>query len=384
MKIYISAILILMSILTINAQITNSNIGINEVIMTTSRGDKSGFRMFIPKTDEKTVADVWSRFHKNLRSKPKFDKLKYEYFTDDAFIPQVSQNTIDIYVRMLPKDGGILFSAAFDLGGIFISSGSTPDKFMIVENLLSKFYVQLAYEAIEKEYELNQAKIKELEEANKSLEADMIRIKSTISRSEEIIANEMKTIESNEKKQLEIDQKISEKVKIIQEKKNIITQFSIPNIEKEIKTLEITAKKNQTEQERAEREIAKKEEQIKLLQAEIIALQSSFGEKTSLLEQNQISIEDLKTKIKNFNLQAKEEEILALERELALERAEKERIASAIMKSKSMIETSKSEIMTSETAISQAKREKDQIAELINKQKEEVKKLETLKSSYKE
>lgn len=384
MKIYISTILLLVSILTLSAQNLNSNIGINEVVMTTSRGDKSGFRMFIPQTDEKTVADAWNRFHKNLRSKPKFDKLKFEYFTDDAFIPQVSQNTIDIYVRMLPKDGGILFSAAFDLGGIFISSSSTPDKFMIAENLLSKFYVQLAYEAIEKEYEQNQLKIKELEDANKSLEADMIRIKSTISRSEEIIANEMKMAESNEKKQLEIDRKISEKEKIIQEKRNVITQFSLPNIEKEIKTLEITAKKNQTEQERAEREIAKKEDQIKLLQAEIIALQSSFSEKTSLLEQNQISIEDLKAKINSFDVQAKEEEILALERELALERAEKERIAAAIMKSKTMIETSKKEIMSSETAISQAKKEKDQISDLIIKQKEEVKKLEVLKSSYKE
>lgn len=384
MKIYITAVILLLGTLVLKAQTLNSSIGINEVVMTTSKGDKPAFRMFIPKTDEKIVADAWNRFHKNLKSKPKFDKLQFEYFTDDAYIPQISQNTIDIYVKMLPKDGGILFSAAFDLGGIFISSKNTPDKFMIAENLLSKFYVQLAYEAIEAEYAANQQKITELEEANKSLESDMERLKGSISRSEEIISKEMKTIETNEKTQTEIDKKIKEKELIIQEKRNVITQFSVPNIEKEIKTLEITAKKNQTEQERAEREIAKKEEQIKLLQMEIAALQASFTEKTSLLEQNQISIEDLKSKIAGFNLPAKEQEIMTLEQALAADKAEKDRIAAEIMKSKTMIENSRKEIMASETAISQAKKEKDQINSLIVNQKEEAKKLETLKSSYKE
>lgn len=382
MKNFFSLAILFLSLMTLSAQ--NSTIGLSEAVISTSKGDKPGFRMFIPQTDEKAVADKWASYNKNFKAKPKFDKAQFEYFSDDALIPQVSQNTIDIYVKMLPKDGGILFSAAFDLGGIYISSKNTPDKFLTAENILSKFYVELAYETIQKQFEANQAKIKELENANKSLEADMERIKGTVALSEGIINNEMKAIENNELQQVNIDKTLKEKELVLIEKKKVIAEFSLPNIEKEIKTIEITAKKNQTEQERAEREIVKKEEQIKLLKDEIIALQSSFKEKTALLEQNQISIEELNAKINSFDLKTKEEEIAKLESDMLYEKNEKAKLDAAILKSKTMIENNRKQITTSESAISNAKNEKEQISLLIEKQKEENKKLETLKSSYSE
>ena len=123
-------ILTITGIFFLSLSFAQNKVGISEVKLSTSKGDQPAFEFFLPDTDAKSVLNAWDKFHKSYKVKPKQDKdLKNYYFSDDAFIEDLSENTIDIYSRIYETSNGVKFTCALDLGGVFISSSKTPEKF---------------------------------------------------------------------------------------------------------------------------------------------------------------------------------------------------------------------------------------------------------------
>ena len=223
---------------------SQSQIGVEATEMSTSKGEKPGFRMFVPDKTEKEVANSWISFTKDFKAKTKFDKNSNEYFTDNATILKLSENSIDIYTTIINNNGGILFSTAFDLGGIFISASKTPDKYLITQDILRKFYGTIAMESVNKEITAATSTLSLLEKDGSLLESNLSSAQDDLSKYlKEIKELELKAAAAkNEAAEQEV--KITESKKSYESLKQEIKALDIPAIELELKNTLASGKKS--------------------------------------------------------------------------------------------------------------------------------------------
>ncbi len=115
------------------------------------------------------VKDVEKEFNSLLKDyKAKVSSKKGVIFGDDLLITSISNNTIDVYGTVTEgKDGSVELTAAFDLGGAFLSSQMHPDQFARATGIIREFALGITEKAYadflkEEEKKLNDA-IKEQE-----------------------------------------------------------------------------------------------------------------------------------------------------------------------------------------------------------------------------
>ncbi|MEZ5023379.1 MAG: hypothetical protein R2728_08985 [Chitinophagales bacterium] len=264
-------------IFTISLGFAQDRVGISEVQMSTSKGDQPAFEFFVPDTDAKTVLDAWNKFHKNLKVKPKQDKTqKNYYFSDNAFLQELSENTIDIYTRIYETNGGVRFTCAFDLGGVFISSEKTLDKYNKTKLILNKFYAQMAMDAIVAEIE------KELL-ALESIKKEYDNIDNEIANFDKEIKDYEVKIKAQEKSEVEVESalidkssELSNKQKELAAKKDELKEINKAGMVAELTTNMNSLKKTELEATRIEKDIDRKNAEIAALQADISILQNDL------------------------------------------------------------------------------------------------------------
>lgn len=113
---------------------------ITEIYELMAKGQQFGIRILMPEADLRVTGAEWIRFMKGLGAKTsKMDDVVPFYFADNAFLPTVSENTIDIYTYIEAHPNGTVLKSFYDLGGAYISSGQFPDKYQTIASVMGEF-----------------------------------------------------------------------------------------------------------------------------------------------------------------------------------------------------------------------------------------------------
>jgi len=135
-------LLMLLLAFTVSAQ------NISEVTRTMSQGNKSGLLLELEGLETKLVEKLWMKFVKEYDGKTKQDRRSDEYFTDDADIPNISNNSVDMYATFEAVGDGTEACVFFDLGGAYLNSAYHGDKYNEGANFLMLFAKEVEREKV--------------------------------------------------------------------------------------------------------------------------------------------------------------------------------------------------------------------------------------------
>jgi predicted HicB family RNase H-like nuclease len=135
-----------------------TNFVVNEIRQYMSKGEQTGFEVYLPTTSPDDARDAFEKWMKKQKAKTTTSKKDPEMFVDNAMIPAVSTNALDMYVTSVPAEKGSKITVFVDLGGAFISSAAYPQQYAAFEAALKKFAKDQAIAAVEQQQK-NEEKI---------------------------------------------------------------------------------------------------------------------------------------------------------------------------------------------------------------------------------
>ncbi|MFH2096143.1 MAG: hypothetical protein ABIJ16_10595 [Bacteroidota bacterium] len=198
-------------------KVTESNENIAE-------GSNNALSVIIFEADDKEVEKAWKKLMKDYNAKV---SMKKEIFADDATIKDISSNTIDIYAKIeKTKDGDAKITVAFDLGGAFLSSSQHSSQFKAAKEIMQKFGVDCAKEAIRIQVKEAEKVLEKMEGEKQDLVKENENLNNKIAGWEKDIEKAKEDIKTNEKNQ-------EDKTKEIEGQKSTIE--TIKEKEKQIK-----------------------------------------------------------------------------------------------------------------------------------------------------
>lgn len=136
-----------------------------------SAGTFNSLTIVLPEGSEKEAPKEWVKFFKKY-GKTKKNRKTDEYFTDNAEILGMSNNSVDVYTKF----NGNTMTVWFDLGGAYLSSFDHSEGYAIGEQVLMDFGLHLQILMVEDE-------LKEEEKTLKNLESDhekLVKNKATL------------------------------------------------------------------------------------------------------------------------------------------------------------------------------------------------------------
>ena len=179
---------------------------IEEAQKAMSTGVETAFSIVIPDASEKDMGKIWKSYMKPYKGKTKKSRKTNEFFTDNATIPELSSNSVDVYAKMNEVNGEVLLSVWFDLGGGFLSSETHPDKVSAAQILILQYALEVSKKATGDELKSEKKNLKKLgkeltklEKVNTKLHQDIEMYKRKIKEAEaNIKKNDAEQVNKNE------------------------------------------------------------------------------------------------------------------------------------------------------------------------------------------
>jgi hypothetical protein len=185
---------------------------VNEVQGIMSQGNNTGLEVHIPEVAVKDVESALAKWGKSTKAKVITDKKSPEIFIDNAVLPSVSDNSVDIYATVSPAKEGVLVRTYVDLGGIFLSSAEHPKAFAAMELLLANFAKDQLISLADQHIKDEEKHLANLESELKSLQRDKSNYEKDIRNHTDNIYKREQEIVRNEQ-----DQKVKEQQIAIQQ-----------------------------------------------------------------------------------------------------------------------------------------------------------------------
>lgn len=158
-------------ITTSNAQ---NEFDIRPVTEYISQGEKPGFEVIIPDGIAEDVHDNWKRYlRKQANTRAKSSRNSVEYFADDAKIPSVSENTVDIYSIASNVNEGTKFMVFVNLGGAYVSESAYPEEYSAFILFMSDFLREEQQRILERLISKEEDKLENLQDNLNDLVNDM-------------------------------------------------------------------------------------------------------------------------------------------------------------------------------------------------------------------
>lgn len=188
-----------------------------------SKGAQPGITVFISNVSEDNVEDAIKDVMKPFNGKNAKIKRSDEFFLDDASIPEISVNTIDIHQIIAKADNGYSYTAFFDLGGLFLDYNYSAEKFDVATGIVRNIALKANEYGIEDSIKTENNVLDDLEKNKKELVKDAEKLEKEIEKAKDLIKDNEKEIQEKsrliESKRAEIEQ---------QRQKIIVLQNLIP------------------------------------------------------------------------------------------------------------------------------------------------------------
>lgn len=229
MKLALFVILIFFSLVSIQAQ---PDTKISEQIRPFSKGSFNAIVMVLPGKLEAlgNLKKEWSNYIKRYKGKVSFNKKTSEYLSDDARIKTMSENTVDIYCKIVPKDAEHFEVIVwFNLGIVYLSSKEYSEGMAAAEQILKDFsdivYINLYKDKLKnEEAELSKlnAELKKSQKEAQNFEDDIRKLEASISKIQKKIAENKESIITNKEKQTKQKTEINNQEKILSDTKKAL------------------------------------------------------------------------------------------------------------------------------------------------------------------
>ena len=166
------------------------------------KGEYNAFYVdLIHDSDAKEVEKEWKSFIKSYKGKTKKVKKSDDFMTDDATIPDMSENTVDIISRADKNGNQVRFIVWYNLGGAYLSTAMHPDRAVVAEKMLQDFALTREKAAVERKLQDEEKKLKGLSGDLKDMVKDKEGLESDIKKYEEKIEEARTKISENLKAQ---------------------------------------------------------------------------------------------------------------------------------------------------------------------------------------
>ncbi len=151
-------------------------------------GKNNALVVYIRESNAKDVEKEWVSLMKKNKAKV---SNKKEIFADDAILPAISSNTVDVYAVANQKDLDVEFIVAFDLGGAFLNSKDHSSQYKAAEKMVYDFAVDISKQSVQAAIAEEQKKLSDMEKKKSGIEKDT-------QKKEKEIEDYKKKIEDNE------------------------------------------------------------------------------------------------------------------------------------------------------------------------------------------
>ncbi len=190
---------LLLFVLALNLTIAEGQdtLQVTEVQKTFSKGQHTGFSVYIPQAKLKEVASDWRKYQRE-KNKSDYKEVKGEYILSKTNIPEISTDSIIVY-SILSATTTQINLVAFVSGddSVFYSSTINPSISGKINSYIRNFAVHQYRNAVTNELALEQKTLKDIEEDIESLEKDNEKMEKKIKNNERDINNLESEIKSN-------------------------------------------------------------------------------------------------------------------------------------------------------------------------------------------
>lgn len=184
--------------------VSYGQIVINEDTSSMSQGLKNGFSIDLEKTTPKGLAKRWVKHLKSMKvKKTKRNKRTKEYFSDNAKLPSISTNTVDIYTLFIPIQNGTRLVVFYDLGGAFLNSELHNSGTAAGQKIIYDFALKIKQDQAQANIEMQAETLRKLEKEMKKIAKEEASFKKTIEDLKKEIAKLEAKVKDNKKAQAE-------------------------------------------------------------------------------------------------------------------------------------------------------------------------------------
>ncbi|MEZ5025838.1 MAG: hypothetical protein R2739_04585 [Chitinophagales bacterium] len=188
----------------------------NEVRQFMSKGEQNGIEFVLNGVNQEDAKDAISKWGKKMKAKVTRDKKSPEIFIDNASMPTVSANTVDMYAVVSPIENGSKVTVYTDLGGAFVSSAAYASQYNALDVIMKKFAKDQAIILVEAQQKAEEKILKNLEGDLKGLKKDKDGYLKDIEEAKALIQKREQEIIKNEADQAAKQQQISLQQQIIE------------------------------------------------------------------------------------------------------------------------------------------------------------------------
>ena len=187
-----------------SVQLLAQEIKVKESTETFSNGAHNSLSVILYVTDVNLVEKEWKSQLKSF-GYDKASEKNDEYFFDNVLMKPLGDNTLDVFSKVdeIKAEKAVRLTAAYDLGGAYLSSAMHKDKFEYVKKMMHDFAVKITKEALDdqlkdagKALSTLQSKQTALEKDNKGLADDITNYTEKIKKANDEITQNKKDIET--------------------------------------------------------------------------------------------------------------------------------------------------------------------------------------------
>lgn len=208
------------AIAIISLPIFGQEIKVKESNESFSNGNHNALSVTLYVSDISMVEKEWKSQLKDF-GYDKAHEQKDEYFFDNVLFKKMSANTVDVYSKVdeAKGDKAVVLTAAFDLGGAYLSSSTHKDQFNYMKTMMHDFAVKITKDELDDQIKTAskalsslQSKQSSLEKDNKGLADDITNYNQKIKKANDQIEQNKKDIETK-KGEVSAQQKVVDGIK---------------------------------------------------------------------------------------------------------------------------------------------------------------------------
>lgn len=199
-------------------------IQIQEAPKTMSQGVNNALVFDLYNVPLNIAESLWKDHMKKYKGKTKREKKTKAWFTDNAKIKTMSNNTVDVYATFLQdkKNDILSISVWFDLGGAYVSSALDRNQYTSAINVMQEYKLQVDNYLASEELELQEKALKAMENDMDKLKKDNENYHKKIADAEALIEEMKQKIQTNLKAQDDKNKEIeTQKVTVDRARKEV-------------------------------------------------------------------------------------------------------------------------------------------------------------------
>ena len=144
---------------------------------------------------EKEIEDQWEKYTKSFGAKSDKDKSTSIHFSDNAEITSMSDNTVDVYMKLnTPNDNVRELVVWYDLGGIYLEREGDKARISAAKNWLHSFLKYLTRLEMEELLDVEEDILKDFEKEYEKAEKVVEKIEKEISKLEKQLEKEKENL----------------------------------------------------------------------------------------------------------------------------------------------------------------------------------------------